>query len=149
MLKIADSIPSFSLKNQDGQTVLITPNDGKVRIIYFYPKDHTKVCTDQACGFRDWKDSIAEKGIEIIGISSDSVSSHQKFKARHHLNFTLLSDPKAKVRKQFGATYFFGLIPARITYIIGKDGKIKQLYKEMFEGKKHAENCIKAIENLN
>lgn len=148
MLKVGDTIPSFSLKNQDGEEVSISPNDRKVRIIYFYPKDDTKVCTEQACGFRDWKDVITEKGIDIIGISSDSVSAHQKFKARHHLNFTLLSDPKGKVRKQFGATYLFGIIPARITYIINKNGKIEYLYEGMFEGLEHAENCINIIEKL-
>lgn len=146
MLKVGDFIPSFTLKNQDGEAISISPNDGKIRVIYFYPKDDTKVCTEQACSFRDWKDIIAEKGVDIIGISSDSEVAHRKFRARNHLNFNLLSDPKARVRKLFGATYFFGLIPARVSYFVGKDGKIKFIYTNLFNGVEHALECIKKIE---
>jgi peroxiredoxin Q/BCP len=145
MLAIGDKIPEFELKNQDGQLISISPDDGKLRVIYFYPKDNTKKCTEQACSFRDWQDDLIEKGIEVIGISGDSPTSHLKFKSRYSLDFLLLSDPKGKVRKLFGATTFFGMLPSRKTFVINKDGKITFIYEALFEGQEHVNEVLKEL----
>tara|TARA_B100000965_G_scaffold384241_1_gene384234 strand:+ start:337 stop:789 length:453 start_codon:yes stop_codon:yes gene_type:complete len=144
-LQIGDCIPSFSLKNQEGEDVSISAQDGRARIIYFYPKNETKVCTAEACNFRDWYDEFLQLGYQVIGISSDSVSSHQKFKSRHQLNFELLSDPNGKVRKLFGATTLFGILPQRSTFAIDKNGVILHRYDALFESDKHVDEMLEVI----
>lgn len=136
-LEIGQEIPQFNLPNQNGEKVLISPKDGKKRIIYFYPKDDTKVCTEQACSFRDWQTNLVEMGFEVIGISNDSPSAHQKFISNHQLNFTLLSDEGGKVRKLFGASSFLGLIPNRKTFVTNEGGVVEFIHDAMFEGEGH------------
>ncbi|HEY9886210.1 MAG TPA: peroxiredoxin, partial [Vampirovibrionales bacterium] len=92
-------------------------------------------------------DTFLELGYEVIGISSDSVKSHQNFKQQHKLNFTLLSDKKNFVRKQFGATSFFDLIPKRKTFIINAKGEISFIYDALFEGQEHVEEVLKQIQS--
>lgn len=145
-IDLGSRIPTFELKNQKGDWVKVSANDGKIRVIYFYPKNNTKVCTDQACSFRDWYDDLLDYGCEVIGISSDSVDSHHSFSKQHKLNFTLLSDPDGKVRKQFGATKFFGLLPSRKTFVIDENGKVIYTFDALFESDKHVKNVLEQLE---
>jgi len=103
MLKIGDSMPSFKVQDQDGKTVESKDLIGKKTIVYFYPKDNTSGCTAEACSFRDNYETLTQKGYNIVGVSKDSVKSHQGFKARHSLPFTLLSDPSTEMLQAFGA----------------------------------------------
>lgn len=144
-LSVGDKIPEFELLNQNNERVRISPLDHKKRIIYFYPKDDTKVCTKQACSFRDWQSELTEKGYEVIGISSDSPAAHLKFQANNNLNFLLLSDKGGKVRKLFGATNLLGLIPARKTYLISEEGIVEFEYEAMFEGEEHIHQLKKYL----
>ncbi|MEQ8908079.1 MAG: peroxiredoxin [Vicingaceae bacterium] len=144
-LQVGDRIPDFCLPNQEGKEICISAEDGKSRIIYFYPKNNTKVCTEEACSFRDWYDDFLEAGYDVIGISGDSVSSHQKFKSQHHLNFQLLSDSKGKVRKMFGATTFFGLVPQRSTFAIDQKGVIQHRFDSLFDSTEHIDEMLEAI----
>lgn len=146
-IEVGNIVPSFELKNQDGKTVKVSPTDNKVRVIYFYPKNNTKVCTDQACSFRDWYDDLLAHGCEVIGISSDSVDSHQAFTSQHKLNFTLLSDPKGQVRKLFGASKLFGLLPSRKTFVVDKDGVVIYTFDSLFESEKHVKNVLKQLKS--
>jgi peroxiredoxin Q/BCP len=103
MLKVGDKMPSFKLVNQDGLMVSsseLLKSKSKI-LIYFYPKDDTPGCTTEACGFRDFRFELADKGVEVIGISKDSVKSHKKFADKYKLNFTLLSDMCYKIYRQF------------------------------------------------
>lgn len=136
-IRPGDKIPKFTLRNQENEELVVDPDKGGARIIYFYPKNNTKFCIEEACTFRDWRDDLVEKGFEVIGISSDRPSSHNKFSARHRLNFNLLSDPRSKIRNLFGASYLFGLIPARYTYIINKKGIVQDVFKGLLKGKEH------------
>ena len=145
-LTVGDKVPSFCLKDQQSKKFCVNADDGKKRVIYFYPKNNTRKCTEQACTFRDWQDTFIELGYEVIGISSDSVNSHQNFKQQHKLNFTLLSDKKNIVRKQFGATSFFGLIPDRKTFIINEEGKITYVYEALLEGQEHIKKALNQIQ---
>ena len=143
-IEVGDTIPNFELKDSNGKVFKVNKEEEKKRVIYFYPKDNTKVCTEQACYFRDWQDDFLEKGYEVIGISSDSIDSHAKFKANNNLNFTLLSDPKNKVAKLFGATILFGLMTGRKTFVIDTQGKVKYIYDSLMEGKEHVEKLLKS-----
>ena len=146
-LRVGDKFNLFELPDQDGKLRRISPDDGKKRIIYFYPKDGTRVCTEQACSVRDSYEEFTEAGYEVIGISADSSSSHQRFIAGNNLNFMLLSDVKGVVRKQFGATHLFGLIPGRKTFVINGKGIIEFEYEAMFEGKEHFEKVKEFLNN--
>ncbi len=145
VLKVGDQIPSFCLTSQDNTEVCVKPSDQQKRVIYFYPKNNTRKCTEQACAFRDWQDTFLENGYLVIGISSDSVKSHIKFTEKYHLNFTLLSDRNRKVRSIFGANSFFGLIPSRKTFLVNEAGNITFIHDALLEGEEHAQNVINQI----
>ncbi len=123
--------PDFSLADQDGKLHSLTDYNGKWVVLYFYPKDDTPGCTVEACSLRDSRDSIAELGAEIIGVSADDASSHEKFKAKHTLNFTLLSDTDMKAIKAYDAwgKKMFGKEGIlRRTFIINPEGTVVKVY---------------------
>src|SRR5712692_6249431 len=120
-VKVGDRAPDFTLPSLTGEPVSLESFLGKKAIVlYFYPKDQTAGCTAEACAFRDNYEVFQEAGAEVIGISSDSQESHQKFATRNHLPFILLSDKGGAVRKRYGATSTLGLLPGRVTYLIDK-----------------------------
>ena len=147
-LKIGDKIPNFKLNDANGINFDSSSLLGKPSVIYFYPKDNTAGCTAQACSFRDQYEDFKDLGAAVIGISSDSVSSHQKFAKQYKLPFVLLSDASKKVRKLFGVpTGMFGLIPGRVTYVADKEGIIKMIFDSMMP-KNHISNALKAIKKM-
>jgi peroxiredoxin Q/BCP len=125
MLKPGDSAPRFELTDQAGHTVRLADllAQGPV-VVYFYPADFTPICTSQACMFRDRSDELAAAGVRVVGISSGSSRRHGRFAAKHHLPFTLLADPGRRVARRYGATAVFGLVPRRVSYYIGPDGRV-------------------------
>jgi peroxiredoxin Q/BCP len=115
-------------------------------VIYFYPKDDTPGCTREACTFRDQFEDFQDVGATVFGISADSPKSHLRFKERHNLPFSLLSDRHNKVRKQLGIkSSFLGLLPGRVTFVIGNDGKVIHKFTSQFNAEKHVREAIKAI----
>jgi peroxiredoxin Q/BCP len=123
--------PDFSLTDQDGRKQALADFKGKWVVLYFYPKDDTPGCTVEACSLRDSRDDIAALGAEIIGISADDATSHEKFKAKHTLNFTLLSDPEMKAINAYGAwgKKMFGKEGIlRRTFIIDPQGVVVKVY---------------------
>lgn len=123
--------PDFTLKDSEGNRRTLAEYRGKWLVLYFYPKDETPGCTTEACSLRDARDDIAALGAEIVGISRDDASSHEKFKAKHTLNFTLLSDPDHAVMDAYGAwgKKMFGKEGVlRKTFIINPDGQVAKVY---------------------
>lgn len=145
-LKIGDKLPDFSAKDTNGTIFNSKDYVGKqTLVIYFYPKDDTPGCTIQACSFRDSYQDFKDLGAEVIGISSDSVQSHVKFKSKFNLPFILLSDNDKRLRKLFGvAKDYLGLIDGRTTYVIDKSGIIKLIF-DSTNAKNH---IIKTLEIL-
>ncbi len=131
MKEVPYEAPSFTLQDSAGSRHSLADYKGKWVVLYFYPKDDTPGCTAEACSLRDARDTLAEMGAEIIGISKDEPSSHEKFKEKYSLNFTLLTDPEAKVitaydawgKKMFGNE---GIL--RKTFIINPDGQVVKIY---------------------
>lgn len=123
--------PNFELQDDAGTAHSLKDYSGKWLVLYFYPKDDTPGCTTEACSLRDARDDMAELGAEIVGVSKDSASSHEKFKAKHSLNFTLLIDADHSVmdaygawgKKQFGQE---GVL--RKTFIINPEGQVVKAY---------------------
>jgi len=101
-VKVGDMAPDFEVLSDTGEPVRLSQFRGKKVILYFYPKDDTSGCTTQACGFRDNYPTIEEKNAVVLGVSPDSVKSHQKFKTKHNLPFTLLVDDQHRVAEAYG-----------------------------------------------
>jgi len=138
MLKPGDKAPDFTLLSDKNDQISLSDFSGKADVVlYFYPKDNTSSCTKEACSFRDNLDVIKMKNATVLGVSPDSVKSHQNFINKHNLNFTLLSDPDHKVAEAYGAwgeknmygKKYWGIL--RSTFIIGKDGIIKHVFKKV------------------
>lgn len=123
--------PNFKLPDQDGKIKSLSDYSGKWLVVYFYPKDDTPGCTVEACSLRDANDELIELGANVIGISKDDEDSHRKFKAKHKLNFTLLSDESGQTIEAFGAwgPKMFGKVGIqRKSFIINPDGEIVKTY---------------------
>ncbi len=147
-VKVGDPAPDFTLPSQNGPSVSLKDFRGKAVVLYFYPKDDTPGCTAESCGFRDQYEVFKTSGAEIIGVSGDSSESHQKFATKYQLPFTLLSDKGHQVRKLYGATTAFGLVPGRVTYIIDSSGVVRHIFNSMFNFKAHVEEAIKTLQQL-
>lgn len=148
-LKVGDKIPNFTAKDTNGNDFHSQNWIGKKpMVIYFYPKDNTPGCTTQACSFRDQYEDFKDLGSEVIGISSDSVQSHQKFTQQFKLPFILLSDSDKKIRTLFGVpANLFGLLPGRVTYVTDKTGIIIMIFDSM-KARNHIPKALEAIREL-
>jgi peroxiredoxin Q/BCP len=145
MLTQNETAPDFILRGDDGKTHTLSQHLGEIVVIYFYPKDDTPGCTTEACDFRDNMQRLKDLSVTVYGISQDALSSHEKFSAKHGLNFTLLSDPDRKVHTAYAADANGRTI--RSTFIVNKDGKIaKAWYKVNVTD--HVNDVIHALEIL-
>ena len=112
-IRAGDKAPDFTLPSQSGEQVRLYDRLGeRVVVLYFYPRDDTRGCTAEACGFRDSYEAFTDAGADVIGISSDSVDRHAAFADKHNLPFTLLSDKGGQVRKSYGVPAVLGMVPA-------------------------------------
>ncbi len=146
-LKIGDQIPSFSLKDQNGN-IRTTNELDKPLVLFFYPKDDTPGCTIEVCGFRDKYDLFKILGAEVWGISNGSIESHLGFASKNKLQYPLLCDQDNNIRKQFGVPKKLGFIEGRVTYIIDSKGKIKHIFEDLLNGPAHIKEAIKALKKL-
>jgi peroxiredoxin Q/BCP len=148
-LQIGDKIPHFTVKDSHGNNFDSASIVGKKpSVFYFYPKDNTPGCTAQACSFRDQYEDFKDLGAEVIGISSDSIASHEKFAKQYRLPFILLSDYDKKIRTLFGVKpNLFGLIPGRVTYVADKEGIIRLVFDSLV-AKNHIPKALGMIKKL-
>lgn len=148
-LQLGDKIPNFSAKDSNGNDFDSDSIIGKKPVvIYFYPKDNTPGCTAQACSFRDQYEDFKDLGAEVIGISSDSIDSHEKFIQKYKLPFILLSDSDKKIRNLFGVkANLFGLLPGRVTYVADKNGIIQLVFDSMMASS-HIPKSLKIIKKM-
>ena len=131
MIDTPYTAPDFSLPDETGKIHQLSDFRNEWLVLYFYPKDETPGCTTEACSLRDARDTLAEMGASIVGISMDPATSHEKFKARHTLNFTLLSDPDKKALQAYGAwgkKQFGREGVLRKTFIIDPNGVVQKVY---------------------
>jgi peroxiredoxin Q/BCP len=147
IIKMNETVSDFSLPDENGKYHKLSDFRGKPVVLYFYPKDDTPGCTKEACNFRDDYSAYQKVGLEIIGISPDTVISHAKFKAKYTLPFLLLADKDHKVCQLFGAwgkkkfmgREFDGVL--RTTFLINKEGKVVKI----FEGVKPADHSKEVL----
>lgn len=140
ILKEGDKAPAIKAKDQSGKTVSLGDFKGKKVILYFYPKDDTPGCTKEACNFRDNYAALKKKGFEVVGVSTDSEKSHNKFIEKYELPFTLLVDDEKKIVNDYGVwgeKSFMGrkyMGTNRVTFIISEDGKIEKIITKVDTG---------------
>ena len=145
--KVGDMAPNFRLPSTRGKEVTLKEFKGSDVILYFYPKDDTPGCTAEACSFRDHESDLAKEHAVVLGVSTDSLESHEKFRGKHNLNFPLLSDQTSDIAKMYGVWKEKNLYGrrtwgvARTTFWIGPDGRIRKIYKKV-DTAKHAEDVL-------
>lgn len=153
-LTIGDKAPLFCGTNQRGEIIDTSKLVGKKYVIYFYPKDLTPGCTAQACSIRDGKQLLNEKGITVIGVSADSVASHERFTAKKELNFDIISDTEKEIINLFGVfgpKKFMGREYDgihRTTFIMNESNEIIDIIKKP-NTKNHAEEILAVYDKLN
>ncbi len=148
-LKIGDKAPAFKAKNESNELVSLTQYKGKKLVLYFYPKDDTPGCTAEACDLRDNYQTFISKGYEILGVSPDTATKHQKFIAKEKLPFRLLADEDKSVHALFGTWVeksMYGrkyMGTARVTFIINENGIISEVIEKV-DTKNHASQILGA-----
>lgn len=150
MLKAGDKAPDFNAKDQDGNDVKLSDLKGTRVVLYFYPKDDTPGCTKEACSFRDADDVFRSKGIRVLGVSTDSEKSHQKFISKFQLPFDLLADTDKQIVESYGVwaeksmygKKYMGTL--RKTFLIDGDGKIVKIFDKVNVAE-HADEVLEAF----
>ncbi len=148
-LQPGDPAPDFAAPDQHGQTVRLSDLHGQKVVLYFYPKDNTSGCTKQACNLRDHRDTLQAAGYRVVGVSTDSVASHQKFVQDHDLNFTLVADEQKTIVAQYGVWQeksMYGrkyMGTARTTFLIDETGRIAHVIEKV-KTADHAAQVLKA-----
>lgn len=145
-LSINSQAPDFTLPSTSGSDFTLSKEaKGQSVILFFYPQDFTPGCTKEACSFRDNFDVFREVDIPVFGISTDSISSHQKFKKSHNLPFELLSDKTARVSRLYKAKMPILKKSKRITYLLNEDHKVAAVYDNLFGAENHIREMIKQL----
>jgi peroxiredoxin Q/BCP len=150
MASEGEKAPGFSLPADDGSEVSLADLKGRKVVLYFYPKDNTSGCTVEACEFRDTMPRFEGVDAVVLGVSPDSIASHQKFKAKHDLNFLLLADEDHSVAEAYGVWVeksmygrkYMGI--ERSTFLIGEDGEIQRAWRKV-KARGHAEQVVEAV----
>ena len=150
MIKEGTVAPNFTANNANGEFIRLKDLRGRKVVLYFYPKDDTPGCTKEACSFRDAFADFRKRGIEVLGVSTDSEASHKKFAAKYKLPFTLLADPDHAIadaygvygEKKFMGRTYMGV--KRMTFLIDEKGKIKKLFEKV-KPEEHAREVLEAF----
>jgi peroxiredoxin Q/BCP len=148
-VEVGDKAPDFTLPDQSGAMVKLSDFIGnRIIVLYFYPRDFSRGCTAEACAFRDSYDVFVEAGAQVIGISSQSVESHNKFAVFYKLPFILLSDESGKVRKLYGVPSTLGVLAGRVTYVIDKKGIVRHIFVSQLNPTKHIEEALRIVKEI-
>jgi peroxiredoxin Q/BCP len=153
MVKEGAPAPDFALPSSEGGELRLSDLLGKTVVLYFYARDNTPGCTREACGFRDAMAKLRRRGVVVLGVSPDSLASHERFRAQEQLNFALLSDSEKSVARAYGAfgekvlygKKVMGMI--RSTFVIDGEGVVRKIFRPVkVDG--HVEKVLSVIEGL-
>lgn len=146
-LKVGDKAPNIVAETFGGDKIKLDDyKNKKIVALYFYPKDNTPTCTKEACSMRDGSKDFEKLGIQILGVSTDSVKSHENFKNKYDLNFPLLSDKSKEIIKAYGVKSAFGSAK-RETFLIDKSGKIRYIWEKV-SAANHAHEVLEKVREL-
>lgn len=146
---IGELAPSFSLQDQYNKNHQLTDYAGQWIVLYFYPRDATPICTNQACALKDNNNAFLSKQAVILGVSADSVEKHQQFAQQNQLPFSLLSDPQGGVAKKYGALFDLKWLRfvKRHSFIIDPQGRIAKIYRNV-NAEQHAQTILDDLQRL-
>lgn len=131
LLPVGAEAPDVVGEDADGKTMKLSDARGKLAVVYFYPMDNTPGCTAQACAFRDSFDKLKQAGVVVFGVSRDSAESHREFRKEHRLPFPLVADESGDVQRAYGVPTKFIVMTARVTFLVGPDGKIVRVWPDV------------------
>ena len=138
--------PDFTAPRTGGGEFRLSDLRGKsALVLYFYPKDETPGCTAEACAFRDSYEIFVDAGAEVVGVSGDSVESHERFAEHHELPFTLISDKGGAIRRLYGVKATLGIWPGRVTFVIDKDGLVRHVFSSQIDSVRHVEEALNTL----
>ncbi|HEX2616458.1 MAG TPA: peroxiredoxin [Flavobacteriales bacterium] len=146
MLPTGSPAPDLILPDAHGTPVRLSDRwrDRHV-VLFFYPRDHTAICTKEACAFRDSYAEFIQQNTDVIGISGDDAASHASFADTYRLPFTLLTDAGGKARRAFGVPRFLGLFNGRVTFVIERGGRIRAAINDRFGAESHVRGALAAL----
>lgn len=148
-LQVGSQAPEFVVTASDGRRVALADFRGKQAVVlYFYPRDNTPVCTQEACAFRDAYEDFVQAGAVVIGVSANSDDSHRAFAASHRLPFLLVADEDGSLRRLFGVSNSFFVLPGRVTFVIDRDGIVRHVFNALFQGARHMEEALKIVREM-
>ena len=144
-----DVAPDFTLPSQSGEMVRLWDLLAQRNVVlYFYSKNETPICTAQACAFRDSYEVFTKAGAEVVGISSDSTTSHTRFASNYQLPFILLSDRRREVRRRYGVPNTMRTLPGRATYVIDREGIVHHVFSSQFNAARHVTEALSTLQKL-
>ena len=146
-LRIGDKIPSFCLKDQNGD-IRTSDKLDKALVLFFYPKDDTPGCTIEACGFRDKYDLFKILGADVWGISNGDSQSHLEFANKNKLQYPLLCDTNDALRKTFKVPKVLGFMDGRVTYVIDRKGTVRHIFRDLLNGPEHIKEAIRVLKEI-
>jgi len=144
-LKVGEPAPGFSLPDGAGKLRSLEEFAGRWLVIFFYPADFTSGCTVESCAFRDEYGEFKDMGAEVLGVSGDSSSSHLAFAAKHGLQFPLLSDSKAEMRRAYTVPHIFGRMSGRTTFVVDAKGVLRYVFNSRSRFHAHVRRCLEFL----
>lgn len=149
MLQLGDQAPDFTLPTDKGASFHLAEQRGRPVVLYFYPKDDTPGCTAEACAFRDQYADFLDLGTVVVGVSSDSEASHQRFSQKHRLPFPLLADAGGQLRRAYQVPRaLLGLLPGRVTFVLDKDGRVAYVFNSLGGATDHVRRAKEVLREL-
>ena len=148
-IHVGDRAPEFNVTASDGRRLSLAEFRGNhAVVVFFYPRDNTSVCTQEACAFRDAYEDFLQAGAVVIGVSSDSKETHQSFAASQRLPYLLVADVDGSMRQAFGVPNSLLILPGRVTYVIDRDGIVRHVFNALLQGKQHTEEALRIVREL-
>lgn len=148
-IEVGDRAPDVSMSTNNGEQVSLGDYRGRNPVVlFFYPKDGTPICTKEACSFRDAYQDFIDAGAVVIGISSDSVESHQAFAEKHELPFLLATDRSGELRRAFGVPSTMRIFPGRVTYVIDREGIVRHIVNSQLALDRHVGEVLDVVREL-
>jgi thioredoxin-dependent peroxiredoxin len=148
-ITVGQPAPDFTAPRTGGGEFRLSDLRGKSAVVlYFYPRDETPGCTAEACAFRDSYEIFVDAGAEVVGVSGDSVESHERFAEHHELPFVLISDRGGALRRLYGVKATLGIWPGRVTFVIDKDGIVRHVFSSQTDAVRHVEEALRTITSV-
>jgi peroxiredoxin Q/BCP len=148
-VRVGEAAPDFTLPTQTGAKVTLSELlRDHVVVLYFYPADDTSGCTREACAFRDSHQVFADAGAQVVGVSQDSVESHERFANKHSLPFVLLADEGGAVHDAYGIKRTLGILPGRVTFVIDTEGVVRHAFSSVTRIGAHVDGALAVVREL-